>query len=39
MNTRDLFEAAQLDALGLLDDAERDAFDAAFLAAAPAIQA
>lgn len=39
MNTYELLEAAQLDALGLLDDAERDAFDAAFFAASPDVQA
>lgn len=39
MNTRELFELCQLDALGLLDDQERAVFDAAFLAAAPEIRA
>lgn len=39
MNTRDLIELCQLDALGLLDENERDEFDAAFAAAGPAIQA
>lgn len=39
MNTTELLEAAQLDALGLLDDAERDAFDAAFFASSPDLQA
>jgi hypothetical protein len=39
MNTRDLIELSQLDALGLLDEQERDEFDAAFAAASPAIQA
>lgn len=39
MNTRDLFELCQLDALGLLDEQERSAFDAAFLAAPPEIRA
>jgi len=38
MNTYELLEAAQLDALGLLDDAERDAFDAAFFSASPDVQ-
>ena len=39
MNTRDLIELSQLDALGLLDEQEREEFDAAFAAASPAIQA
>ncbi|GIW74281.1 MAG: hypothetical protein KatS3mg103_0803 [Phycisphaerales bacterium] len=39
MNTRDLIELAVLDALGMLDQAEAEAFDAAFRAAPPAIQA
>lgn len=39
MNTQELIELAVLDAMGLLDEQERDAFDAAFDAAAPAIQA
>lgn len=39
MNIRDLFELSQLDALGLLDEQERAAFDAAFLAAPPEIRA
>lgn len=38
MNTTELLEAAQLDALGLLDDAERDAFDAAFFSSPPDLQ-
>jgi hypothetical protein len=37
--TRDLFELAGLDALGLLDDAERRDFEAAFAAASPALKA
>lgn len=39
MNTRDLLELCQLDALGLLDEQEREEFDAAFGAAGPALQA
>lgn len=39
MNTPDLLEMASLDALGLLDPDERDAFERAFRAAAPAVQA
>jgi len=39
MNTRELLEMCQLDALGLLDDQERTVFDAAFLAAPPEIRA
>lgn len=39
MNTRDLFENASLDVLGLLDDQERKAFEQAFRAADPALQA
>lgn len=39
MNTRDLFELASLDVLGLLDDQERAAFEEAFRASPPAIQA
>lgn len=39
MNTQELIELAVLDATGLLDEQERDAFDAAFAKAAPAIQA
>ncbi len=39
MTTRELIELAQLDALGLLDDQEREAFDRAFVAAPASIQA
>lgn len=39
MSTRDLYEMASMDALGLLDDDERQAFEAAFRAAPPHIQA
>lgn len=39
MKTQELLELAALDALGLLDDAEREAFDLAFRAAPPALQA
>ncbi len=39
MKTHELLELASLDALGLLDDHEREAFDRAFAAAAPAVQA
>ncbi|MBS0186424.1 MAG: hypothetical protein JSS51_00040 [Planctomycetes bacterium] len=39
MNTQELFEAAQLDALGLLDEREQAEFEAAFSAASPAIRA
>ncbi|MGH7242457.1 MAG: hypothetical protein ACREJD_03460 [Phycisphaerales bacterium] len=39
MNTNELFEAAQLDALGLLDEHEQAEFEAAFASAAPAIRA
>lgn len=39
MKTQELIELAVLDAMGLLDEQEREAFDAAFDAAAPAIQA
>jgi hypothetical protein len=39
MTTHELLELAALDALGLLDDDEREAFDRAFRAAAPALQA
>jgi len=39
MNTRDLFELASLDVLGLLDDEERRAFEQAFRAAPAATQA
>lgn len=37
-NNRDLIELAQLDALGLLDEAERQAFEKAFKAAPASIQ-
>lgn len=36
---RDMFEMASLDAMGLLDDAERRAFDETFARLAPAVQA
>ena len=39
MNTQELIELAVLDAMGLLDEQEREAFDAAFAGAPPAIQA
>lgn len=39
MKTHELLELASLDALGLLDEHEREAFDRAFAAAAPAVQA
>ncbi|HYE02135.1 MAG TPA: hypothetical protein VD963_02750 [Phycisphaerales bacterium] len=39
MSTHELLELAALDALGLLDEHEREDFDAAFAAAAPALQA
>ncbi len=39
MSTRDLFELAALDVLGLLDDDERRDFESAFRAATPAVQA
>jgi hypothetical protein len=39
MKTQELLELAALDALGLLDEAEREAFDIAFRAAPPALQA
>ena len=39
MNTHELLENAALDALGLLDADEREAFEAAFRAAAPGVQA
>lgn len=39
MNTNELFEAAQLDALGLLDEQERDQFERALAQAAPAVRA
>ena len=38
MNTLDLIELAVLDALGMLEPAEADAFDTAFRAAAPSVQ-
>lgn len=38
-NTHDLFEMANLDVLGLLDADEREAFERAFRAATPAVQA
>ncbi|MGD9690532.1 MAG: hypothetical protein AB7K52_12400 [Phycisphaerales bacterium] len=37
--TKDLFELASLDALGLLTDEERQAFEDAFAAASPLVQA
>ena len=39
MTTRELFEQANLDALGLLDEEERAAFERAFRAASPAVRA
>lgn len=39
MKTHELFEAAQLDALGLLDEREQAEFEAAFASASPAIRA
>ncbi|MBL8887291.1 MAG: hypothetical protein JNK16_11570 [Phycisphaerales bacterium] len=39
MNTQELFEAAQLDSLGLLDEREQAEFEAAFAGASPAIRA
>lgn len=39
MNLQQLIESAQLDVLGLLDDAEREAFEAAFASASPGVQA
>ncbi len=39
MSTRELLELASLDAMGLLDDEERESFDSAFRAAPPAVQA
>lgn len=39
MSTQELIELALLDAMALLDDDERASFDAAFRAAAPAVQA
>ncbi len=38
MTIQELIENAQLDALGLLDEQEREAFDRAFRAAPPALQ-
>lgn len=39
MTTQELIEQAVLDALGLLDESERENFDASFRAAPPAVQA
>ncbi len=39
MTLKDLLESAQLDALGMLDDEESRAFEAAFRAAPPSVQA
>ncbi len=39
MNTHELLEAAQLDALGLLDESERDSFEKAFAGAHPSLKA
>ncbi len=39
MTTRELIEHASLDALGLLDESERAAFEAAFQGASPEVQA
>ena len=39
MNTHELLEAAQLDALGLPDESERDSFEKAFAGAHPSIKA
>ncbi len=39
MSTRELYEMATLDVLGLLDDDERAEFEAAFRAASPEVQA
>lgn len=39
MTTRDLYELAALDVLGLLDEDERSAFERAFKAADPSVQA
>lgn len=39
MSTRDLFELASLDVLGLLDDEERRDFENTFRSATPAVQA
>ncbi|MBM4108434.1 MAG: hypothetical protein FJ255_06415 [Phycisphaerae bacterium] len=38
MNTQELIELAQLDALCLLDEREREAFERAFAAASPAVR-
>jgi len=38
MTTRELLELASLDAMGLLDDNEHEAFESAFRAAAPAVR-
>jgi len=38
MTTRELLELASLDAMGLLEDREREGFERAFRAAAPAVQ-
>lgn len=39
MTTQELIEQALLDAVGLLDEGEREAFDRAFRSSAPAVQA
>lgn len=39
LRTKDLFELASLDALGILDEQERRAFEEAFAAAPPALRA
>ena len=39
MSTRELLELAALDAMGLLDEGERESFDTAFRAAPPEVQA
>ncbi len=39
MKTHEIFELASLDALGLLDEREREAFERAFRAAPPSVQA
>lgn len=39
MNVQQLIESAILDAMGLLDESEREQFEAAFRAASPAVQA
>ncbi|MFN0011231.1 MAG: hypothetical protein ACKVS8_06250 [Phycisphaerales bacterium] len=38
LRTSDLYELASLDAMGVLDEGERKAFEAALLAATPAVQ-